>query len=148
MHQCINIEAGICVARCCHHGTQWSRMVYEISFLFIFNISVMARSIFLKKKYRQRIQEFKCYSINFMAPMCLPYYQTFQTFHHRSWCCVNADPSTVVAKFFKSLLQSFLLFSFFLELHSAVQWVSLECVYACIMIPFKWNDATFLQYWW
>ena len=72
----------------------WSRMVYEISFLFIFNISVMARSIFLKKKYRQRIQEFKCYSINFMAPMCLPYYQTFQTFHHRSWCCVNADPST------------------------------------------------------
>ena len=57
MHQCINIEAGICVARCCHHGKQWSRIIYEIYLFYFFWISVMARSIVLKKIYI--VKEFK-----------------------------------------------------------------------------------------
>ena len=107
----------------------WSRMVYEISFLFIFDISVMARSIFLKKKYRQRIQEIKCYSINFMSPMCLPYYQTFQTFHHRSWCCVNADPSTnqlLLQNFSKGCCNLSSFFLSFLNCHSAVGFIRMH----------------------
>lgn len=62
--------------------------------ILVLNFSHGTINSFEKNIHRQRIQEFKCYSINFMTPMCLPYYQTFQTFHHRSWCCVNADPST------------------------------------------------------
>ena len=95
-NKCINVlilrpeSAWRGVAIMAHNGVE----CFMKSHFYFFNILVMARSIFLENQYRQRIQVFKCYSINFMTPMCLPYYQTFQTFHHRSWCCVNADPST------------------------------------------------------
>ena len=134
MHQCINIEAGICVARCCHHGTQWSRMVYKISFLFFFIFQSWHNQYFWRKNI------VKCYSINFMTPMCytIKHSRHFITgvgavstriLAQTSCCCKNFQKAAAIFPPF-----------FFLSWTSqcsAVQWVSLECVYACVMIPFK-----------
>ena len=116
----------------------WSRMVYEISFLFIFNISVMARSIFLKKKIsskNSRIQMLlhKFYGTNVFAILSnIPDISSQELV-----LCQRGSQHklVVVANFFKRLLQSFLLFLLFLN--CTVQWVSLECVNVCVMIPFK-----------
>ena len=119
-NKCINVlilrpeSAWRGVAIMAHNGVEW----FIKSHFYVFNISVMAQSIFLKKKYRQMLLH-KFYDTNVFAILSnIPDISSQELV-----LCQRGSQHklVVVAKIFKRLLQSFLLFSFFLELHSAVQ---------------------------